>query len=51
VTGKSYVGSLMLDLYRRYESARKQVNVIKTETGFDIEIPKKKYNVVSYCIK
>jgi hypothetical protein len=41
VTGKSYVGSSVLDPYRSYEETRKQVNVIKTETGFDIEIPAK----------
>jgi hypothetical protein len=37
VTGKSYVGALTLDPYRSYENQRKKVNVVKTESGFDIE--------------
>lgn len=39
VTGKSYVDALTLDPYRSYDTVRKQVNVVKTESGFDIEIP------------
>ena len=35
VTGSSYVDALVLDPFRQYE--RSKVNVVKTETGFDIE--------------
>lgn len=43
VTGKSYVGSLMLDPYRQYN--RNSITVTKTETGFDIETNNNVYSV------